>query len=221
METGGHNVSVFSDKHSSPWSANVATETARGTQSHSADCLAAQHLRCFVDLFMGYSATTHNRLMPSSRVCGAMLPSSYVFKAWWLTIQWRSPFWELNGPLPVNEFPPFYATRKFTTTFKTASHLSISWTRSIQVQGFFEQLVICLSFLECENVNPSPNHQADHPFSAVRGCLFNIFAATLHIWGPVLHPQPEDAPCRGDRDALITSVASGFKFQLLPRKKGV
>jgi len=35
----------------------------------------------------------------------------------------------------------------------------------------------------------------DHPLSAVRDCLFNIFAATLH-------PQPEDAPCRGERDPL-------------------
>jgi hypothetical protein len=39
--------------------------------------------------------------------------------------------------------------------------------------------------------------------SAVRDCLFNIFAATLHIWRPFLHPQPEDAPCHGDRDPLI------------------
>jgi hypothetical protein len=44
----------------------------------------------------------------------------------------------------------------------------------------------------------------DHPLSAVRDCLFNIFAATLHIWRPFLHPQPEDAPCRGDRDPLVT-----------------
>jgi len=44
----------------------------------------------------------------------------------------------------------------------------------------------------------------DHPLSAVRDCLFNIFAVTLHIWRPFFHPQPEDAPCRGDRDPLIT-----------------
>jgi hypothetical protein len=40
----------------------------------------------------------------------------------------------------------------------------------------------------------------DHPLSAVPDC---IFAATLHIRRPFLHPQPEDAPCRGDRDPLI------------------
>jgi hypothetical protein len=35
--------------------------------------------------------------------------------------------------------------------------------------------------------------------SFVRCSLFNIFAATLHSWRPFLHPQPEDAPCCGDR----------------------
>jgi hypothetical protein len=39
----------------------------------------------------------------------------------------------------------------------------------------------------------------DHPLSAVRDCLFNIFAATLRIWRPPLNPLPEDAPCRGDK----------------------
>jgi hypothetical protein len=50
---------------------------------------------------------------------------------------------------------------------------------------------------------PTPKLE-DHPLSAVRDCLFNIFAATLHIWRPFLHPQAEDAPCRGDRGPLIT-----------------
>jgi hypothetical protein len=38
--------------------------------------------------------------------------------------------------------------------------------------------------------------------SAVRDCLFNVFAATLRIWRPSLHPQPEDAPCRGDKGPI-------------------
>jgi hypothetical protein len=48
---------------------------------------------------------------------------------------------------------------------------------------------------------PTPKLQGD-PLSAVRDCLFNIFAATHHNWRPFLHPRPEDAPCRGDRDQL-------------------
>jgi hypothetical protein len=50
---------------------------------------------------------------------------------------------------------------------------------------------------------PTPKLE-DHPLSAVRNCLFNIFAATLHIWRPFLHPQPEDAPCRVAREASFT-----------------
>jgi hypothetical protein len=30
---------------------------------------------------------------------------------------------------------------------------------------------------------PTPKLE-DHPLSAVRDCLFSIFAATLHIWRP-------------------------------------
>jgi hypothetical protein len=48
--------------------------------------------------------------------------------------------------------------------------------------------------------HPTPKLE-DHPLSAVRDC---IFAATLHIRRPFLHPQPEDVPCHGDRDPLIT-----------------
>ena len=48
---------------------------------------------------------------------------------------------------------------------------------------------------------PTPKLE-DHPLSAVRGSLFNTFAATLHIWRSFVHPQPEYAPCRGDRDPL-------------------
>jgi hypothetical protein len=44
----------------------------------------------------------------------------------------------------------------------------------------------------------------DHPLSAVRDCLFNVFTATLHNWRPFLHLQPENAPCRGDRGPVNT-----------------
>jgi hypothetical protein len=53
---------------------------------------------------------------------------------------------------------------------------------------------------------PTPKLE-DHPLSAVRECLFNVFAATLHNWRPFLHPQPEEAPCRGDRDPLNTDTS--------------
>ena len=46
----------------------------------------------------------------------------------------------------------------------------------------------------------------DHLSSAVLDCLFNTFSVTLHNWRPFHQPQPEDAPCRGDRDLFITMM---------------
>jgi hypothetical protein len=36
----------------------------------------------------------------------------------------------------------------------------------------------------CHMTHPPHSPWHDHPLSAVRDCLFNIFAATLHIWRP-------------------------------------
>jgi hypothetical protein len=47
---------------------------------------------------------------------------------------------------------------------------------------------------------PLPNPKLEgYPLSAVRDFLFNIFTGTLRMWRIFLHPQPEDAPCRGDK----------------------
>jgi hypothetical protein len=70
-----------------------------------------------------------------------------------------------------------------------------------------------------EFLAPRPTPKLDHPLSAVYDCLFNIFAATLHIRRPFLHPQPEDAPCRGDRDTLIMDLhlmAVWIKISVFP-----
>jgi hypothetical protein len=80
---------------------------------------------------------------------------------------------------------------------------------SVQVRGF----VICFvtrQFEELLALRPTPNLE-DHPLSAVRDCLFNVFATTLHIRRPFVHPQPEDTPCRGDRDPLIM-VSMGHRW---------
>ena len=58
-------------------------------------------------------------------------------------------------------------------------------------------LKVCniVSFYDEDFLAPCRNPKLeDHPFSAVSNCLFNIFAATLHIWGPFLHLRYEDPP---------------------------
>jgi hypothetical protein len=59
-----------------------------------------------------------------------------------------------------------------------------------------------------------------HPLSAVDDCLVGVFAPTLHIWRPFILPQPEDAPCRGDReprtvDGLIYAYVIANTVELL------
>jgi hypothetical protein len=50
-------------------------------------------------------------------------------------------------------------------------------------------------FYDEELLAPRPTSKLeDYPLSAVFDCLFNVFAATLHIRRPFLHPQPEKAP---------------------------
>jgi hypothetical protein len=61
---------------------------------------------------------------------------------------------------------------------------------------------------------PTPKLE-NHPLLAVCDFLFNVFAATLHIWRPFLHPQPKDVPCHGDRDPLIMGHhIEGQKLQI-------
>jgi hypothetical protein len=62
-----------------------------------------------------------------------------------------------------------------------------------------------VSFYGEELLAPRPNPKLEnHPLSAIRDCLFNIFAATFHTSRPFLHPQPEETPCRGDREIKNT-----------------
>jgi hypothetical protein len=53
-----------------------------------------------------------------------------------------------------------------------------------------------------------------HPLSAVSDCLLNVFAATLHICRPFLHPQPEDAHCRGDSTGHTCHVCFPIQHRL-------
>jgi len=49
---------------------------------------------------------------------------------------------------------------------------------------------------------PNPRRKGHH-LLAIYDCLIRLFLATLHIWRPFLHPQPEDAQCSDDRNPLI------------------
>jgi hypothetical protein len=109
---------------------------------------------------------------------------------------------KLTGPQLLEKFPTFYGTRRFITAFTRARHLAFS---SVRFRRFREWFLTCLSFYDEELLAPRPTPKlVYHPLSAVRDCLFIVFATTHLIWRPFLHSHFEDAPCNGDRGPLNT-----------------
>jgi hypothetical protein len=126
---------------------------------------------------------------------------------------------KLTGLQLVKKFPSFYRTQRFITALTSASHLSLSWASSITVsRGSISHMFRNKGLLRREVVSTSPNPQAGEPPRV--GCprlLIQYIRSYPPNWRPFLHPQPEDAPCRGDRDfshglhvlLLLTQLCSG------------
>jgi hypothetical protein len=63
------------------------------------------------------------------------------------------------------------------------------------------------TFLRRGFVSTSPNPQAEGPPLVGRPRMLIQYIRSYHRYRwPFLHPQSEDAPCRGDRDPLITII---------------
>jgi hypothetical protein len=116
---------------------------------------------------------------------------------------------ELNGFQLIKKFPAFYGTRIFIAAFTSARQLSLSSASSIQsIPPHPTSWKSILSLFRCWGLTRvsvqvresckyfvtgyvftvrSFYHLAqklgDHPLSAVRDCLFNIFATTIRIGG--------------------------------------
>ena len=100
---------------------------------------------------------------------------------------------KLIGYQLLKQSPAFHGTRRFITAFTSARQLSLSWASSIQFIPTYQNIsagsmfnvwmyrnVIRFYGEELLAPRPAPKLE-DHTLSAVRDCLFNIFAATLHI----------------------------------------
>jgi hypothetical protein len=118
---------------------------------------------------------------------------------------------KLTGFQLVKKFSAFYGTRRFITAVKSARHLSLSWASSItpKYQSRYEAYPLTVSqhdtFLRWGVVSTSPNPQAGGPpFVGCPRLIIQYIRSYPPYWRPLLHPQPEDAPCHGDRDPLST-----------------
>jgi hypothetical protein len=94
----------------------------------------------------------------------------------------------------------------------TKSHVPFSLVRSYQRIGAGQRLCLWIfrntdTFSRWGVFRPSLNPQAGGPpFAGCPRLLIQYIPSYPPYWNPFLHPQTEDAPCRGDRDLLITWV---------------
>ena len=123
-----------------------------------------------------------------------------------LTPRNRVALEKLTGLQLVKKLPAFYGTRRFITAFTSVRQLSLSWavpkyhsrSETVSVNISWQ-----ITFGQAGVVSTSPNP------TSWRTTLCRL-SATAYIrsyppyWRPFLHPQLEDAPCRGDKDSLIT-----------------
>jgi hypothetical protein len=109
----------------------------------------------------------------------AIFASSLLYRSYLLTPWSRVLLEKLTVNFAASqEIPRIYGTRKFLTVPTSARHLSSPEEASLH--GYFLTYVFYGEGLLAPR--PTPKLE-DHPSSAVRGCLFNLFTASLHIGG--------------------------------------
>ena len=81
---------------------------------------------------------------------------------------------KLTGLQLVKKFPAFYGIRRFITALTCVRHYKHAECECFLTKFFYRKGLLA----------PRPTTKLeDHPSSAVRDCLFNLFAATLLIGG--------------------------------------
>jgi hypothetical protein len=99
---------------------------------------------------------------------------------------------KLAGLQPIKKFPAFYGTRRFLTALTSARHETLSWASPIQSSNPHRT--------SWRSILTLPSHLR-------LGLPSGLFPSGYPPkWRTFFHPQPEDAPRRGDRDPLTSVI---------------
>jgi hypothetical protein len=110
----------------------------------------------------------------------------------------------------LNHFPTSSRAQRFITVFTRVLHWSLSWARSIQPipsqsrlsyqrirptsrpRVIFRNKIIVHGMSLAQRTTPTPFR--------LSATTYSIYSKLLFVsGGRLFHPQPEDAPCRGDK----------------------
>ena len=140
-------------------------------------------------------------LFPAGRLTSHRLPHllAYLLPPWS-----RVLFEKLTGLQLVKKFPAFYGTQMFITAVTSFRHLSLSWASSIQSRLTLWPFRHMIRFYSEGLLGPRQPHAGGPPLVGCARLLIQYTRNYPPYWRPFLHPQPQDAPCRGDRDPPIT-----------------
>ena len=131
-----------------------------------------------------------------------------------------------EGSLPHSQVP---ATCPYHEPARSSPHTHISLPEDLSLFRLNQGSVqaprltlwvfrnVMLFFLRRGVLSTSPNPQAGGPLLV--GCprlIIQYIRSCPPYWRPFLHPQPEDAPCRGDRDRLITAFCLAWPSKIGP-----
>jgi hypothetical protein len=126
---------------------------------------------------------------------------------------------EPEGSIPHSQVPatcPYPEPDRSSPSNLLSVFRSLGRTRvSVQVRGFLFKRFVTGYVLRWGVVSTSPNTQAGVPHLV--GCPrlpIHYIRSYPPYWRPFPHPQPEDAPCCGDRDPLITDILRNHMLKI-------
>jgi len=147
---------------------------------------------------------TEVRHIKSTKLCYHLEDLLTYLLTYLLTPRCRVVLEKLTGLQLVKKFPAFRGTRRFITALTSLLNL---FNKMSPEQASRMWMFRIISVLQGGVVSTSPNPEAGGP--PLVGCprlLIQSIRSYPPYRRPFLYPQPEDAPCRGDRDPLHGNV---------------